>query len=455
MLGRRTVLGSIASLTAVGAAIPAAQAAGGVMLADLRGSIDAEQAGLRREPGEDQSATLNRLLQEAAIAGRPLFLPPGNYVVSDIELPAGTHLTGVPGASRLVYSGNGRFLTAPGGERLTLSGLVMDGGNRWLGEGVGATLEIRDVARLVIDDCEFLGSLGHAIALERCGGRISRNRISGASEVALYAVDSTGLTISENNVLDCGNGGILVHRWQIGEDNTIVTNNRIERIAAASGGTGQYGNGINVFRAGNVMIANNHVSDCAFSAIRSNSGSNVQITGNQCLRSGETAIYAEFAFQGAIIAGNLIDGGANGISVANFNEGGRLANVANNIVRNIVEPGPYPPIGPGFGWGIAVEADTAVTGNSIEHVSKWGILLGWGPFLRNVTVTGNMVRDVPVGVAVSVVEEAREALISDNVIEGASGGAVVGFRWGEPATADLAGAATLPRHLTISGNRVS
>jgi hypothetical protein len=73
-------------------------------------------------------------------------------------------------------------------------------------------------------------------------------------------------------VRDCANGGILVHRWSVGEDATIVARNRVMRIAARAGGTGQNGNGINIFRAGNVMVTDNHVSDCAFSAIRANSG---------------------------------------------------------------------------------------------------------------------------------------------------------------------------------------
>ena len=39
-----------------------------------------------------------------------------------------------------------------------------------------------------------------------------------------------------------------MHRWKVGEDNTIVTGNRIERIAARLGGTGQQGNDINLLR---------------------------------------------------------------------------------------------------------------------------------------------------------------------------------------------------------------
>ena len=66
------------------------------------------------------------------------------------------------------------------------------------------------------------------------------------------------------------------------------------------------------------------------------------------------------------------------------------------------------------------------------------MLLGWGPFLRDVTATGNIIRRTPVGVAVSVVEGAGSAMISDNLISGAVDGAIVGTRWAEIVSRDLA-----------------
>ena len=44
--------------------------------------------------------------------------------------------------------------------------------------------------------------------------------------------------------------------------------NRVSRIRADSGGTGQNGNGINLDKANGVIVADNRVDDCAFSAIR-------------------------------------------------------------------------------------------------------------------------------------------------------------------------------------------
>lgn len=235
----------------------------------------------------------------------------------------------------------------------------------------------------------------------------------------------------------------------------MIAGNRVQRISARNGGTGQVGNGINVFRAGSVMISGNHVSDCAFSAIRSNGGSNLQVTANTCLRSGETAIYSEFTFEGAVISNNIVDGAAKGISIVNFKEGGRLGVCSGNLVRNLVETGPYESSGAGFGIGITVEADAAVTGNVIEGAPRYGMQLGWGPFLRNVTATGNVIRKAGTGIAVSVVEGAGAAIISDNVISETRNGAIVGHRWAKAATGDLARIGNGGfAHLTVERNHI-
>ena len=86
--------------------------------------------------------------------------------------------------------------------------------------------------------------------LRRVAGRIANCEIGDIAHAALFSEDARGLEIAHNHVRDCGDNGILVWRSALGEDGTLVTGNRIERIAAKSGGSGQNGNGINVFRAG-------------------------------------------------------------------------------------------------------------------------------------------------------------------------------------------------------------
>jgi uncharacterized secreted repeat protein (TIGR03808 family) len=459
MLDRRRLLKATAGFAVLGLALPGGAAAAGlhgIQLAAMRGSINAGEFGVSPDALDDQSRAFSAMLQAAAEQQMQIFLPPGAYHISNIALPEYVRLAGVPGATRLIYRGNGHMLLAEEAEHIELTGLAVDGANRWLGDHAQAIVEARRVRHFVIDNCAILGSGKHAVALERVSGRIERSTISGAADAGIYSVEGGGLQVTGNTVSDCGNGGILIHRWQADEDGTMVTGNRVEHILATKGGTGQNGNGINIFRADNVIVANNIIADCAFSAIRANSASNIQITGNNCARSGETAIYSEFAFEGAVINSNIIDGAANGISIVNFDQGGRMSVCSGNLVRNLSAEGPYQPDPPGFGTGIAVEADCSVTGNLVENAPLYGIGVGWGPFMRNVVATGNVVREAGRGIAVSVVEGTGSAVVSDNVIDGAKAGAVVGHRWGEVVTADLAlAAASGYPHLTVERNQVS
>ena len=453
MLSRRSALALMAGGVAAGAVPSRLHAASsGLSMTDLRGSIDAREHGVTPGGGE-QSRKLGELLARAARERVPLFLPPGDYEVSNIDLPDGARITGVAGASRIVHSGGGYLFRANNASRIEFSNIVIDGGNQPLGEEVGALIHMRGVRQVLLGNCEIAGSRKSGIQLEACGGRIENCSISGAAEYGLYAVESSGLSITGNTVFDCGNGGILVHRRTKGVDGTMVSGNRLFRIGATYGGTGQYGNAINIYRADNVMVSGNHVSDAAFSAIRANAASNVQIANNQCFGSGETAIYSEFGFEGTLVTGNLVDGAANGISVVNFNEGGRLAIISGNLIRNISASGPYIHDSVGFGIGISAEADTAVTANVIENVPKWGILVGWGPFLRNLAVTGNIVRRAKVGCAVSVADGAGKALITGNLFDEVLDGAVIGYRWHDAATRELAAGPSGFSHLTIEGNR--
>ncbi|MEX0345091.1 MAG: TIGR03808 family TAT-translocated repetitive protein [Rhizobiaceae bacterium] len=457
-MDRRILLKSAMGLGLAGLSAPAlgAGALSGVSTNSLRGSIDATELGIRPDAFDNQSKAFNRMLLKAAERNLPVHLPAGNYVVSNLKLPANVRISGVPGATRIIYGGDGHLFAGENLDLFDISGLTIDGANHWLADYTQGLVDIRRARHVDINNCEFIGSGKNGIALERSGGRIERSTISGAADAAIYSVEGGRLNITGNRVTDCANGGILVHRWQIADDGAIISENRIDRISAQNGGTGQNGNGINVFRANNVLISGNVVADCAFSAIRANSASNIQVTGNNCSHSGETAIYAEFAFDGAVVSSNIVDGAANGISIVNFNNGGRLGVCSGNLVRNLSEVGPYPADAPGFGVGISVEADTSVTGNVIESAPLYGIHIGWGEFMRNVVASGNVIRKAGEGIAVSVVEGSGSAVITDNVIEDTVHGAIFGHRWKKRVTGDLArtGSGEWPR-LRVERNLTS
>lgn len=422
--------------------------------AQLRGALDATQLGVRPDASDDQSVFLQKVLDKASEENKPVYLPPGRYLVANINLPSRTRLMGLAGTAHLVYGGGGAMLSATGCEQLAIDGISVDGGNRTIDEEYGGLLYLRACPDLRITDCKIAGSLASAISLDTCGGRISGCDISGAAGIAgLFSVNATGLTINDNRVSDCANGGILVHRWEVGKDNTVVSNNRIERIQARGGGTGQRGNGINMFRANGVMVANNHITGSAFSAIRANSASNANITGNTALNSGETAIYAEFSFEGSVISNNIVDGATMGISIANFNEGGRLAVCSNNLIRNLKREAPYPQEVQEFGIGIGVEADTLVLGNVIENAPVAGLTLGWGSFLRNVVASQNIVRQCGLGIAVTVVDGAQRAVIDGNLMQGCERGGIIGHDHTKAVTSELVGSKpNTHAHLTIRHN---
>ena len=174
-----------------------------------------------------------------------------------------------------------------------------------------------------------------ASALDAIAGEVTGNTVIDAANNAIFSNDAAGLRIAGNTVQRAGNGGILVWRDKPGDDGTLVVDNRIEDVANKAGGSGQYGNAINIFRADNVIVRGNRIRNAAFSAVRGTSASNLQIVGNTCSGLGECALYAEFGFEGAVIANNIVDGAAVGVSVTNFDKGGRLAVVQGNLIRNL------------------------------------------------------------------------------------------------------------------------
>ncbi len=440
-VSRRTIIaasafGAAATATAANAATP--NAAG----------IDASDLGLKPNIAEEQTMLLQRAINRAAQAQTPLILPPGIYRCGELRLPSNAKVFGTRGTTRIELARNASLFTSNRANNIDLTGLVLDGGKKRPLEG-RALVHLIQGNGIRITDCEINNAGRNGITLESVGGSVSGCTIQDAGDGALFAINSQGLIISGNVVLRSGNNGIQVWRSSFGDDGTQVIDNRIEETRADAGGDGPYGNGINVYRAGNVMVRGNRIDKAAFSAIRGNSASNIQITGNTCTRLGEVAIYSEFSFEGAMIANNTVDGATVGISVTNFDVGGRLAVVTGNLLRNLG------PRAQGKGIGISIDADSVVTGNVIENAPTIGIGVGYGPYLRDVIVSSNVMRGTGIGIAVSVVEGAGTAIITDNLIATPTDGAIIGMEWEKRVTGDMAkdGVGRYSQ-LSLSGNRV-
>lgn len=378
---------------------------------------------LQSDTTADQTLALQRHIDELSAHGVPVLLPPGRFNIRNLKLRPRTKLIGVPGLTHLIYAGGHAFVTADNATGIHISGLVLDGQNLALDAHASRALAaFSNCDDLLIDQCTVRASLLDGLALTQCSGGIANCTIEDVRRTGLFSLDANGLDITDNTVRRCSDNGIQIWRTEPGRDDSRIAGNRIENISAKSGGSGQYGNGVNIFRAGQVSVTGNHVKSCAYSAVRGNAASNLQITANACSDIGEVALYAEFAFEGAIIANNMVAGAASGISVTNFDHGGRLATVTGNIIRDL-ERREFEPVDK-RGIGISVEADSVVANNVIENAPTAGLVLGWGTYRRDLVAAQNIIRNAAIGILVSDAEHAGKVLLSANLISNSANGAI-------------------------------
>jgi uncharacterized secreted repeat protein (TIGR03808 family) len=401
----------------------------------------------------DQTDLLQKLVDDAALRRQPLILPAGRFNFRTLTLRAGTKLIGSSGLSTLRFIGGGAAIVATQANDIRLEGIIVDGALMALDSArAEGLITIRQSSNVQLVNLDVRNSLLNGIVLTGSSGRVTGCTITLVALAGLFSLDAKGLNIDHNRIASCNNNGILVWRSAVGEDGTIVANNRIDKVSAGAGGSGQNGNGVNVFRAGNVMVSGNRIADCAYSAVRGNAASNIQIVGNNCQRIGEVALYAEFGFEGALIANNLVDTAASGIAVTNFNVGGRLAVVQGNLIRNLFRRENEPQ--DKRGDGISVEADSLVSGNTIENAPSFGIFVGWGNYMRDVTVTGNLIRKAKIGIALQNDPSAGSVLVAQNMIAGSTDGAIRSMAYGVAVGADLVGTDKSGR-ITILANVAS
>ncbi|MET3926233.1 TIGR03808 family TAT-translocated repetitive protein [Devosia sp. 2618] len=407
--------------------------------------LDATTVGLVGNSDADQSPALQRALDTAAAAGQTLRLPGGRIVAGNIQFPSNLIVEGVPGSTQLVSAFGNPVGGITGRTAVILRDIAFvaaPAGNK----EAPALFGIEASEAITLERCSFSGA-STGLMITDAAVTIRDCRFTDLGDAAIHSMNSRGLLIAGNRITGCGNAGIRIWRSDNGSDGSIVTDNHIAKIGWVGGGNGQNGNGINVFKADEVIVANNHIADCAFTAVRLNSTNNTQISGNTCLRSGEVAIFSEFAFSGSVIANNIVDGAASGISMTNLDSNGQLAVCTGNIVRNItplslVNPDTTP-------IGIFAEADAAITGNTVQKVPGVGIVAGFGPFLRNVMISGNVVTASNIGIGVSVVDGAGKVKIAGNLVD-ARDHAVVGLAWDQIMEPDLLSNASRYGNVTVS-----
>ena len=97
---------------------------------------------------------------------------------------------------------------------------------------------------------------------------------------------------------------------------------------------------------------------------------------------------------------------------------------SNNLVRNANGGNTE---GVNTGGGIYAEADTLVSNNLVENARDVGIALGWGPYARNLSAQGNLVRNCGKGITASVTDGAGPSYLANYVICGSKVAAITGM----------------------------
>lgn len=316
--------------------------------------------------------------------------------------------------------------------------------------------------RLRIEKCKIFASSGAGIRLDRCGtqpsfsppsiwwpygepngattgfkdsaGAITDNEIFSCFASAIASARSTGLLIKGNVIRSIKGNGVDVSHWDYvnrpGPGGTSlfysqfsgmrIEDNFISDIDVVDpSSTGQEGNGIACWLANHLVVSNNVIRYCKFSAARFNACTAVQVTGNNCYALGETALYSEepdgsYVLSShpvqSVFSGNSVNQCATGITVTNFvfnNSGCRLSTVTGNIIRNCHTPD-------GQGTGISVAGDATVTGNIVECCDLAGIALGVNENTRDLIASSNVVRNCLWGIAAAT--DGGEVLIIGNIV---------------------------------------
>jgi uncharacterized secreted repeat protein (TIGR03808 family) len=399
-------------------------------------------------------------LNEAALARRPFRLPPGVTTIYHIPLPEGTHLVAARGGSTLRLGYNGGLLSNSGPlDRLTFEGVTFDGANRPTGDGFGL-LTFTDVAHVEMDNCTIQHSTT-GLLQRRCGGSIRLSTFQDLSNTAIHDDNCAGVTIDANTIRRCGDNG--VHHWSLHtkrHDGSRISNNVITDIANRSGGDGMFGNGVRVAECGPVLIENNVVERCAYTAIRNAGGWDVVVANNRCKSFNEKAMYAEFGFRNATFVNNVIEDCGGGISATNYigPGNGAGAQITGNVLSNIRPSHPNTEFGPRSSWltGIEGEGDVLIKGNIVSGSAWFGIIAGFFNARHNVTVEDNRLIDNDYAIGFATQDGVGPCSIIGNDMRGSKKANIVAMFQEKIISGDLSApqAANAYKNIVIRDNRV-
>jgi uncharacterized secreted repeat protein (TIGR03808 family) len=386
---------------------------------------------------------LQELIDKAAKGNGIVALAAGTFYTDTLNIESTIKIEGVRGQTILQSANGAPILAIKNAANITLTGIVFESENRipnGKAGGAGGTSDdeakfqvmLFQCADFLIENCMFRNAKTCGLGLDACTGRVIGNQFYNIDQAAILAgrfsgeYKLRGLEISGNHIHAIGNNGIVIEHAAATseEDSSIVTNNIIDGVRSQNG-NGQHGNGIYVLASDNVIVSNNRISNTDYSAIRNTSSKQVIINGNMISRSSEVAIFVEYAFEAALVDGNIVDQSFRGIELSG-GEGilGFNGICSNNIVRNTNRVTVN--VGAGKHIGINVTAiNTIAIGNIVETVGEnefgpgIGILFQDWSSSHSHALRDNMIKDATYGIGVLLGEGATPISASGNTIAGA------------------------------------
>lgn len=390
------------------------------------------------------SGTVQTAINAARTNGRPLFVLQGSYATGpltvDSSVAGSCEIQAVEGDATFAFSGGAYLLKVNGIANVRISGMIFDGQNASITDSSqqAGLVSFANATNFSLKDSIVTNSTqSGVVARDGALGTIGQCVVSNCS-IGIQSYNSQISAIS-NTISSCSNNGIVVTRvppsGSSAFDGSVLSKNMISNISTAAGGTGQNGNGIDVYRAIGVKTEGNTIFTTQFSSIRYNASGQCQIIGNFCYGARECSIFIEATTSGldligGMVSNNIVQQCGDGIKVVNSGGSQGVArrivvsgNVVTDVQKNTINDAGYVPTASNA-CGIQVEGTCAVTGNIVENAAGFGIVLGTNAAAANLLATGNIVSVSPVGIGFSNDGGAGQTSIQSNMVTGSNNGSI-------------------------------
>jgi hypothetical protein len=255
------------------AAAPLATAA---HAASGQGGRSITEFGVEPNADRDQTAALQKAIDELSGAGEPVTLPGGHYLTGTLRLPRACAILGVPHATVLKTTGAGPVFTGAQLTGLHMSGLTFEPDPT--SKNGSSAIQVNG-GTVDIAHCRFTAKAAACITLQNCSGRIEAVDIEDALVTGIRATEAVGLIISRCRIAGCG---VAIAADGVGIVNENVVSDARNfgiKLGSAKG-------------KGHLLCQSNLLRDCRIGIAVSASGDDIMASLNMIAGAKEAAIRA-------------------------------------------------------------------------------------------------------------------------------------------------------------------